>query len=95
MTISGNYPSPVQVNGFLCRNCTDVDYAKKHIDPAHPRSGPYNIDAKDDPSRTFSNATNASGNSGGPPATGNPGYSPTGQSVSGTSQSGQQLDTSA
>ena len=49
MTIGANYPTPVTVNGFLCRNCTDVDYAKKHIDPAHPKSGPYGIDAKDDP----------------------------------------------
>jgi hypothetical protein len=50
MTIGANYPTPVMVNGFLCKNCTDVDYAKKHIDPAHPRSGPYGIDAKNDPS---------------------------------------------
>jgi hypothetical protein len=49
--INGNYPAPVQVNGFSCKNCTDVDYAKKHIDPAHPKSGPYNIDAASDPSR--------------------------------------------
>ena len=46
---STDYPQPVQVNGFLCRNCTDVDRAKKHIDPAHPRSGPYGIDAATDP----------------------------------------------
>jgi hypothetical protein len=26
-----------------------VDRAKKHIDPAHPRSGPYGIDAATDP----------------------------------------------
>ena len=49
MTIGANYPTPVTVNGFVCKNCTDVDYAKKHIDPAHPKSGPYGIDAKDDP----------------------------------------------
>ena len=49
MTIGSNYPTPVNVNGFLCRNCTDVDYAKKHTDPAHPKSGPYGIDAEDDP----------------------------------------------
>jgi len=24
------------VNGFVCMNCTDVDRAKKSIDPAHP-----------------------------------------------------------
>ena|SRR5438067_6306732 len=50
MVVGANYSTPVTVNGFLCKNCTDVDYAKKHIDPAHPKSGPYGIDAKDDPS---------------------------------------------
>ena len=24
------------VNGYVCHNCTDVDYAKKGIDPSHP-----------------------------------------------------------
>ena len=47
---STQYPHPVQVNGFICHNCTEVDRAKKHIDPAHPRSGPYGIDAAADPS---------------------------------------------
>ena len=37
------------VNGFQCRNCTDIDYAKKHIDPAHPQDGPYGVNAKDHP----------------------------------------------
>ena len=46
---STDYPHPIQVNGFTCRNCTDVDRAKKHIDPAHPQSGPYGIDAATDP----------------------------------------------
>jgi hypothetical protein len=50
MAISANYPAPVYVNGFPCKNCTDVDYAKKNIDPAHPKSGPFGIDAKVDPS---------------------------------------------
>ena len=49
MAVSTDYPTPVMVNGFRCKNCTDVDYAKKHIDPAHPKSGPYGINAKDDP----------------------------------------------
>lgn len=31
------------VNGYQCRNCTDIDYAKRHIDPAHPKDGPYGI----------------------------------------------------
>jgi len=43
MSLSANYP--VTVNGFTCRNCTDVDLAKRHIDPAHPNLGPYGIDA--------------------------------------------------
>lgn len=42
-----NYTTPVFVNGFVCRNCTDVDFAKKYIDPAHPKDGPYSRDAKD------------------------------------------------
>jgi hypothetical protein len=50
MAVSADYSTPVMVNGFSCKNCTDVDNAKKHIDPAHPKSGPYGIDAKDDPS---------------------------------------------
>ena len=49
MTISTNYATPVWVNGYQCKNCTDVDNAKKHIDPAHPKSGPFGIDAKSDP----------------------------------------------
>ncbi len=49
MSISVNSPHPVQVNGFMCKNCTEVDYAKKHIDPAHPKSGPYGITADSDP----------------------------------------------
>ena len=44
-----NYPYPVTVNGYSCKNCTDVDYAKKDIDPAHPADGPFGIDAKSRP----------------------------------------------
>ncbi len=47
MAINGDYPQPVTVNGFSCKNCTDVDYAKKHIDPAHPKDGPYGVNATD------------------------------------------------
>jgi hypothetical protein len=28
------------VNGYPCRDCTDVAYAKKNIDPAHPKDPP-------------------------------------------------------
>ncbi len=49
MSINGNYSQPVSVNGYQCWNCTDVDNAKKHIDPQHPKSGPYGITAAEDP----------------------------------------------
>ena len=37
--------NPVTVNGYSCKNCTEVDEAKKHIDPAHPKDGPYGVNA--------------------------------------------------
>ena len=37
------------VNGYMCRDCTDVAYAKKNIDPAHPKDGPQ---PSEQPSRT-------------------------------------------
>lgn len=49
MAIGTDYSTPVMVNGYACKNCTDVENAKKHIDPAHTRSGPYGINAQDDP----------------------------------------------
>jgi len=36
MAVSGDYNSPVTVNGFSCRNCADVAKAEKNIDPADP-----------------------------------------------------------
>jgi hypothetical protein len=44
-----NYPSPVMVNGYSCKNCTEVDEAKKHIDPAHPKDGPFGVNASTQP----------------------------------------------
>ena len=38
-----NYPSPISVNGYSCRNCSDVDNAKRNIDPAHPKDGPFGV----------------------------------------------------
>ncbi|WP_293904212.1 hypothetical protein [Phenylobacterium sp.] len=35
------------VNGYVCKNCTDVDYAKKNIDPAKPKDGPNGVYATD------------------------------------------------
>lgn len=31
------------INGYPCKTCTDVDYAKKNIDPAHPKDGPFGV----------------------------------------------------
>lgn len=44
-----NYPTPVMVNGYSCKNCTEVDEAKKHIDPAHPKDGPFGVFANSQP----------------------------------------------
>ena len=68
MAISANYPTPVTVNGFQCKNCTDVDYAKKHIDPAHPQSGPFNVNARTDPTRNHGLAVTYGGTLGSPSA---------------------------
>jgi len=78
---SANYPQPVQVNGFICHNCTEVDHAKKHIDPAHPRSGPYGIDADTDPTNPKSFIQFGGGLSGTQATTANPAVQPTGQRV--------------
>lgn len=52
MAVGGvNYASPVHVNGFSCMNCADVSLASRHIDPAHPQSGPFDRNAAEDPSR--------------------------------------------
>jgi hypothetical protein len=83
LALSVNYPTPVWVNGFECRNCTDVDFAKKHIDPAHPQSGPFNVDAKSDPSRLLQDTVSFGGQS----------FSMGGSSAS-SSQPGAQLDLS-
>lgn len=51
MGISTDYATPVTINGYLCRNCTDEAYAKRNIDPEHPKSGPFGVNAESDPSR--------------------------------------------
>lgn len=54
-----NYPAPVQVNGFACRNCGEVSLATKGIDPAHPQSGPAGRNAANDPTRSESDPVKA------------------------------------
>jgi hypothetical protein len=49
LAVSINYPTPVYVNGYACNNCAQVADAKKGIDPADPKAGPYGIDAANDP----------------------------------------------
>lgn len=36
MAIGTDYPRPITVNGYVCRNCDDVSAAKRNIDPAAP-----------------------------------------------------------
>ena len=67
MAVSVNYPTPVWVNGYQCRNCSDVDLAKKHIDPAHPKSGPFDVDAKADPTRQLQRSVSFGGRLAGTP----------------------------
>ena len=67
-----NYPSPVLVNGYSCKNCTEVDEAKKHIDPAHPTDGPYGVDAKNqppNPSDPYQKTSDSQGSSQSPAVT--------------------------
>ncbi len=52
MAISGDYSSPVTVNGFACRNCSDVDRAKRNIDPANPSAGPFGINDHSKPGKS-------------------------------------------
>jgi hypothetical protein len=89
VVLSVNYPTPVWVNGFQCRNCSDVDLAKKHVDPAHPKSGPFGVDAKSDPSRILQDAVSFGGQLTGMPTGGSSGSAgaPTGL--------GSQLDITA
>ena len=39
MMINGDYPTPILVNGYSCRNCADVSKARKNIDPAEASFG--------------------------------------------------------
>jgi len=43
LEVGTTYPHPVLVNGFSCRNCSDVSLAEKNIDPAHPQAGPFGV----------------------------------------------------
>lgn len=78
MAISVNYPTPIYVNGYQCKNCTDVDYAKNHIDPAHPKDGPFGIDATSDSTGGRDRAVNLGGPLGalGAPAAATQTYAP-------------------
>ena len=91
MTVSVNYPTPVMVNGFSCKNCTEVDEAKKHIDPAHPKDGPYGIYAKQQASSGRGPAVTLGGTlaSLAPPVSSSPATAPAGAA----GVAGQQLNT--
>ncbi|MEO8683404.1 MAG: hypothetical protein ABI414_01035 [Devosia sp.] len=55
MAISSDYPRPIMVNGYVCRNCDDVSDAKKFIDPSKPKTGVSETQvAGNDPQRAVS-----------------------------------------
>jgi hypothetical protein len=39
MSVSGDYAQPVNVNGYVCWNCSQVADAKKGVDPADVKPG--------------------------------------------------------
>lgn len=39
MAISSDYPRPITVNGYVCRNCDDVSKAKRNVDPTEKTPG--------------------------------------------------------
>ena len=43
------------VNGYVCHNCSDVELAKRNIDPAHPKDGPAGVDKPKAPSNVDRN----------------------------------------
>jgi hypothetical protein len=53
MAISSDYPRPITVNGYICRNCDDVSDAKKFIDPSKPKAGIGAIDATEERAVSF------------------------------------------
>ena len=36
------------VNGYVCKNCTDEELAKRGVDPAHPQRGPQGTKSTDE-----------------------------------------------
>ena len=68
MTISGNYPSPVYVNGYQCNNCAQVAEAQKDIDPADPTAGPGGINANTPANQAANLASGQTPSSGQSPA---------------------------
>jgi hypothetical protein len=38
MQVSRDYPQPVLINGYPCRNCDEVADAKKNLDPSEAKS---------------------------------------------------------
>ncbi|MBI1210358.1 MAG: hypothetical protein GC190_02760 [Alphaproteobacteria bacterium] len=48
------------VNGYVCRDCSDVALAKRNIDPAHPKDDPNAVNKADATQRD--NAVSFGGN---------------------------------
>jgi len=79
VTISGDYPRPVSVNGYQCWNCHEVAEAKKGINPAPQPQGASSRDNASSPAVVFGGAlagaptaTSPSGASAASPASATP-----------------------
>ena len=60
------------VNGYPCKDCTDVEYAKKGVDPARPDDGPqgaYATEKPEEPKAERGPAVSFGGAVQGPPPT--------------------------
>lgn len=41
-----NYAAPIQVNGYPCQNCGQVEEARNHVNPANPGTAPQDVARK-------------------------------------------------
>jgi hypothetical protein len=58
------------VNGFPCKNCTDVENAKKGIDPAKPKDGPNGVNSPEAKAKAAEKSKDAAKPGDGPAARG-------------------------
>ena len=80
MSIATDYARPVLVNGYSCKNCTDVDNAKKNIDPEQANKSPAAA-ARGEQAVSFGGSLSALNAAQGPAEVGAPSAKPQGARV--------------